>query len=132
MEYLISKTKFIEHWNRQRFSAENMLPHFFSVFTNGVLVDVTASDDAVFVVNLVIVKKFLWHPSYRRVQIGIWRYVRQSLALKYYVRWNVVNSIFFIGRSNRECVIRLIESHDVAFQKRLGFLYENPDRIASA
>jgi hypothetical protein len=43
MEYLISKNKFIEHWNRQRFSVDNMLPHFFSIFTNGCVdtVDVT-------------------------------------------------------------------------------------------
>lgn len=43
MEYLISKTKFVEYWNRQRFSADNMLPHFFSLFTNGCVdtVDVT-------------------------------------------------------------------------------------------
>jgi hypothetical protein len=43
MEYLISKNKFIEHWNRKRFSVDNMLPHFFSIFTNGCVdtVDVT-------------------------------------------------------------------------------------------
>jgi hypothetical protein len=29
MEYLISKTRFTEYWNLQRFSADNMLPHFF-------------------------------------------------------------------------------------------------------
>ena len=35
MQYLLSKSQFVEHWNRQRFSMDNMLPHFFSIFTNG-------------------------------------------------------------------------------------------------
>jgi hypothetical protein len=35
MDFLISKTRFVDNWYHQRFAPENMLPHFFSVFTNG-------------------------------------------------------------------------------------------------
>jgi hypothetical protein len=35
MNYLLTKTDFVGHWNKRRFSFDNMLPHFFSVFTNG-------------------------------------------------------------------------------------------------
>jgi len=35
MDYLVSQTRFVDHWYHQRFSPDNMLPHFFSMFTNG-------------------------------------------------------------------------------------------------
>lgn len=35
MKYLITKTEYVQHWKYQRFSRQNMLTHFFSIFTNG-------------------------------------------------------------------------------------------------
>ncbi len=48
MEYLISKTSYVNHWYKQRFSVDNMITHFFSVFTNGSVdtVDVTTRKPA--------------------------------------------------------------------------------------
>jgi hypothetical protein len=43
MKYLISKTDYVQHWKLQRFSGDNILPHFMSIFTTGCVdsVDIT-------------------------------------------------------------------------------------------